>query len=1125
MATTQNTFTGDGSNLGPFSFTFKWLEPTDIKVTVAGVLKTVGTHYNLQSLNYTTKTGGQVLFTAGNAPANGAAIVIYRQTDDTDLAATFYSGSAIRAQDLNNNFVQGLYVTQESSNNATTAIGTANTALTNSSTAISTANTALSTANTASSNASAAVSTANTASSNASAAVSTANTASSNATNAVNTANAATVTANSAAADAATAISTANGAVSTANSASTAATNAVNTANAASSAASSAVSTANTASTNASNAVTTANTASTNATTAVNTANAATVTANAAAAAVANAVLYTTVANVAAIPATPANNTAVEVTNSTGIESFTPLSGLPVGFVGSSGLSVRIIYQTAGTTWTWIQYFPNDPENRYLKEAGDTMTGALGVTAGTAAAPSIFVSGDTNTGIYSPGADQVAISTGGSGRLFVDASGRIALGGATVTDSNLLNIQGSTATHNVGVVLNKTNGTAQVWGIQNSGSLNVFNYTASSTALTIDTSNRLGVGTSAPQQLLQVGGFSGSNGITVGAGSSNYSFIYLADGTGGTEAYRGYLQYNHAADKLELGSAGTTAITVDSSQRVGVGTTSPSAKLHVDAGSSTLVNSQLVAGTSGFLSYCYSSAATGSDFYGSSNASTSGIQAFGSAATYGTFGAFPLVLGTNNAERLRIDSSGRVGIGTSSPVNALDVNGSIGVLYSDGLRMFRNQQTVNNTLLAHTYTGGNDQLNIAPGGNSPTSAIAFQTATGSTLGTRMFISPAGNVGIGTTNPNAAFVVSSAGVNGIEFANTSPSSSLIQAYNRSTSAYSDLTLTASTHIFGIAGSERARIDSSGRLLVGTSSAVTTTNALTAKLQAQGTNAFDTGIAGGLWEASSNPFPLHLVKSRGATVGTHTVVQNGDGLGRIIFGGSDGTDFEAAAYVECLVDGTPGANDMPGRLVFSTTADGASSPTERMKINSNGKISASHASNATGIEFSSTIGSGYTDALGVLSFTNYSPNNTTARFLYCGDNAGGATVRAEIRSNGGLANYQANNVNLSDRNSKKDISPAADTWNCLKEWEIVNYRYKDQPDDADLNLGVIAQQVAENCPEVITVFQEAKPATEDRPAQEERLGVKEQQMYWMAIKALQEAQVRIEQLEQRLSDAGI
>jgi hypothetical protein len=85
---------------------------------------------------------------------------------------------------------------------------------------------------------------------------------------------------------------------------------------------------------------------------------------------VANAILYDTVANVAAIPASPANNDAVEVVNSTGIQSFTPLSGKPAGFVGDSGLSVRIVYTTAGSTWNWIQYFPNDPENRY----GDAIT-------------------------------------------------------------------------------------------------------------------------------------------------------------------------------------------------------------------------------------------------------------------------------------------------------------------------------------------------------------------------------------------------------------------------------------------------------------------------------------------------------------------------------------------------------------------------------------------------------------------------------------------------------------------------------------------------------------------------------------------------------------------------------
>ena len=443
MATTQNTFTGDGSNLGPFSFTFKWLEPTDIKVTVAGVLKTVGTHYNLQSLNYSTKTGGQVLFTAGNAPANNAAIVVYRQTDDSDLAATFYSGSAIRAQDLNNNFVQGLYVTQESSNIAASATSTANTALTNSSTAISTANTALSTANTAATNASAAVSTANTANTNASAAVSTANNANTNATAAVNTANAANATAASAAADAATAISTANGAVTTANAASTSAANAVTTANTASSAANSAVSTANTASTNAANAVTTANTASANATTAVNTANTANAKADSAIAAISSSAVFTPVANVAAIPASPTNGQNIQVTDSTGIESFTPLAGVPVGFVGDSGIAARIQY--SGGTWNWFGYFATNSDARYLKTSGGTLTGQLKADDSTSTATPVYsFDGDTNTGLARTGSDELALVTGGTARLTVDGSGNVNAPGSFSTPAVSSGIVGVT---------------------------------------------------------------------------------------------------------------------------------------------------------------------------------------------------------------------------------------------------------------------------------------------------------------------------------------------------------------------------------------------------------------------------------------------------------------------------------------------------------------------------------------------------------------------------------------------------------------------------------------------------------------------------------------------------------
>jgi len=83
-------------------------------------------------------------------------------------------------------------------------------------------------------------------------------------------------------------------------------------------------------------------------------------------------------------------------------------------------------------------------------------------------------------------------------------------------------------------------------------------------------------------------------------------------------------------------------------------------------------------------------------------------------------------------------------------------------------------------------------------------------------------------------------------------------------------------------------------------------------------------------------------LYLTKSRSATVGTNTIVQSGDDLGTIAFYGADGTNLIQAASILGEVDGTPGTNDMPGRLVFSTTADGASTPTERLRIDSAGLL---------------------------------------------------------------------------------------------------------------------------------------------------------------------------------------
>jgi len=139
---------------------------------------------------------------------------------------------------------------------------------------------------------------------------------------------------------------------------------------------------------------------------------------------VSQALLYTPVANVAAIPGSPSNGTAIRVIDSTGIQSFTPLSGVPVGFVGDSGLTVEIYYNSQSTTWIWSRYYPADSDARYLKLTGGTLTGQLRADDSTSvAAPVYSFDGDTDTGIAHTGVNELALVTNGVARLTLDSSG------------------------------------------------------------------------------------------------------------------------------------------------------------------------------------------------------------------------------------------------------------------------------------------------------------------------------------------------------------------------------------------------------------------------------------------------------------------------------------------------------------------------------------------------------------------------------------------------------------------------------------------------------------------------------------------------------------------------------
>jgi hypothetical protein len=461
-----------------------------------------------------------------------------------------------------------------------------------------------------------------------------------------------------------------------------------------------------------------------------------------------------------------------------------------------------------------------------------------------------------------------------------------------------------------------------------------------------------------------------------------------------------------------------------------------------------------------------------------------------------------LIFATNSAERMRLTSTG-LGIGTSSPSYTLDVTGSARITSASPLWLGTTTGDSYIQYGANATTSNNWTV-----GSQADGSFRFFNGTYSSGTERLRITSAGNVGIGTTAPGALLDVT--GSNGkMLIANGTTSNSMRFSVQNATGTGN------AAMVFESYNLEYGRFDASGRFLVGTSTA-RTVDGFAAAIQVEGASAATGAI--GAYRTSNDQYGAYLTfgKSRSTSLGGSAVVSSGDEIGVLTFCGADGTDTNSiAARIGAYVDGTPGANDMPGRLVFSTTADGASSPTERMRITSLGQILVSKTT--TAIDTVGTILGTTGDLYASISSGNtYHVYSTTA-----------SAYRFYVNENGGISNHSANNVNLSDEREKKNIETLDSTWSCLKHWDLKKFHYNDDADTDDKRYGVIAQQVAPHCPEVITdwVKQQAKDAVLDddgnvvTPAQEEivRMGVKEQQMMWMAIKALQEAQTRIETLE--------
>jgi hypothetical protein len=219
-------------------------------------------------------------------------------------------------------------------------------------------------------------------------------------------------------------------------------------------------------------------------------------------------------------------------------------------------------------------------------------------------------------------------------------------------------------------------------------------------------------------------------------------------------------------------------------------------------------------------------------------------------------------------------------------------------------------------------------------------------------------------------------------------------------------------------FYTGGSERMRVDTSGNVLIGTSTTRTNYSggAFTPAFQIEKAGDIRASITRDS-DDTSGPV-LYLGKTRGTTVNSNTVVASGDNLGLVSFDGSDGTNMVRGAAITAQVDGTPGSADMPGRLLFSTTADGAATATERMRIDSSGNVGIGLAStgdarlevysaDAATIYKNSASGTGSSDGfyvgLGKGSATDaYVYNRESANLIFGTAN----TERARIDSNGNL-----------------------------------------------------------------------------------------------------------------------
>jgi hypothetical protein len=378
-------------------------------------------------------------------------------------------------------------------------------------------------------------------------------------------------------------------------------------------------------------------------------------------------------------------------------------------------------------------------------------------------------------------------------------------------------------------------------------------------------------------------------------------------------------------------------------------------------------------------------------------------------------------------------------------------------------------------ITGYQLTGGND------------GTLQLQTSTsGGTATTAMTINTSQNVGIGTTSPDAKLTIKNPSVTGEQtvldvHGATNTTKLFYTSVNQTTDVVNVGTGYGAPLAFVTNSTEQMRITSAGNVGIGTSSPsyrlqlVNSASSTVIGID----NAGDNSGAGTAFLGSNT--------NKNWFIGNQYNVNGGLEFTRSTANG--GSTFTTPDVVitptgEFLIGGlTTYISGQPGSTLQATT----------------------NVSNQTCVIQNTYTGNPY----GILvTYPAAAPNNTGAEFLYCKDSS---TQRMAIRSNGGIANYSANNANLSDERTKTEIQDAGCYLAKICAIPVRTFKYKDQTDD-ELNLGVIAQEVEAVAPELVDVSGFGETPEDGVPLK----AIYQTDLQYALMKCIQEQQAIIEQL---------